>query len=187
MEVGTPVVDTNDAPGSPLTAVLLHPHPDMGGNRFNHVVDTLYRSLPAHGFTAARFDFSSSDIAVATAEVAAVVDACGPGRAALIGYSFGAGVALRVTSPHVAGWFVVAPYLEPGADVGAASDPRPKRVLVAEQDQWCPPARVRPAVAGWANTSVTTLPGADHFLMGATAPVADAAAEWLTELSGQRA
>ena len=38
-------------------AVLLHPHPRFGGNRLNAVVAALFRSLPAAGIAALRFDF----------------------------------------------------------------------------------------------------------------------------------
>jgi alpha/beta superfamily hydrolase len=183
--VGTPVVDINDSPGSPLTAVLLHPHPDMGGDRFNHVVDTLYHSLAKGGYTTARFDFSSSDMRVATAEAADVVDGCGDGPLALVGYSFGASVALHLTDSRLVGWMSVAPYLTetPG---GAAADPRPKLLLVPERDQWSPPARVLPLTEHWANTTVATVPGADHFLAGRTGPVVEAALAWLGGLSEHR-
>ena len=39
-------------------AVLLHPHPDMGGDRHNNVVSALYEALPPEGVTALRFDFT---------------------------------------------------------------------------------------------------------------------------------
>lgn len=180
--MGAPVVDINDAPGATLTAVLLHPHPDMGGDRFNHVVDALYQTLPKRGFSTARFDFSSSDLETATGEAAAVLDQLGRTRAALIGYSFGAAVALEVTGPRVLGWVLVAPYLL-GAGAGAALDPRPKLLLVPEHDQWSPPGRAGPLTAGWASTTMATVAGADHFLAGRTAPVVDAALDWLRHLA----
>ena len=49
-------------------AVLLHPHPDMGGDRYNNVVSALFEALPAAGVTALRFDFKSSDLEVAAAQ-----------------------------------------------------------------------------------------------------------------------
>ena len=45
----TTTLDYEAVPGVPLAAVLLHPHPDMGGDRFNHVVDAMYRALPPAG------------------------------------------------------------------------------------------------------------------------------------------
>jgi alpha/beta superfamily hydrolase len=180
--VATPVVDSNAADAAALTAVLLHPHPDMGGDRFNHVVDALYLSLPNGGFTTVRFDFSSSDIATAAAETTAVIDGCRDGGVALIGYSFGAGVALHTPDPRLLGWLLVAPYL-PRAGVDAvALDPRPKLVLVPEHDQWSPPRRIQPLTAGWANTTVATVTGADHFLGGRTGAVVAAALGWLDDL-----
>lgn len=180
--MGVPTVDINDSPGSPLTAVLLHPHPDMGGNRYNHVIDVLYQSLPKGGYTAARFDFSSSDVGVAAQEAAAVVEQCSSGPVAVVGYSFGAAVALHLTDAAIAGWLLVAPYLGgvPGAVI---SDPRPKLLLVAERDQWSPPSRVQPLVEAWPTTTVRTIAGADHFLAGCTGPVVDKALEWLGALS----
>jgi alpha/beta superfamily hydrolase len=181
--VGSPVVDLSAAPGHTLTAVLLHPHPDMGGDRLNHVVDALYRSLPTGGFSAARFDFSSSAPETAVAETAAVVDQCAGSRMALIGYSFGAGIAVQVTDPRVLGWMLVAPYAGAGPAPAGGVDQRPKLVLVAEDDQWTPPARAEALVAGWPNTTLRTLPGADHFLHGATGAVVEAALDWLRGLS----
>ena len=55
-------------------AVLLHPHPDMGGDRFNNVVSELYRALPPAGVTAIRFDFSSSKIDVSAEETIEALD-----------------------------------------------------------------------------------------------------------------
>jgi len=181
--MGAPAIDINDAPGAAVTAVVLHPHPDMGGDRFNHVVDALYQSLPNGGFTAVRFDFSSSDPETAVAEAGAVIDQCRGSRVALIGYSFGAGVALQVTDPGVLGWMLVAPYLGPSGPAAGALDERPKLVLVPEHDQWTPPGRAEPLIAGWANTTVTTVAGADHFLHGGTGAVVAAALDWLGALA----
>jgi hypothetical protein len=55
-------------------AVLLHPHPEMGGDRFNNVVSELYRALPPAGVTAIRFDFSGSKIDGAAEETIEALD-----------------------------------------------------------------------------------------------------------------
>jgi hypothetical protein len=36
-----------ERPGTPATAVLLHSHPDMGGDRFHPVITALYERLPS--------------------------------------------------------------------------------------------------------------------------------------------
>jgi hypothetical protein len=68
------------------------------------------------------------------------------------------------------------------ADMGAGGDPRPKLVLVPEHDQFSPPARTGPAVSGWRETTVEVIPGADHFLSGATDMVVSHALGWLGEI-----
>ena len=47
-----------------------------------------------------------------------------------------------------------------------AADSRPKRLLVPEHDQFNPPEKATETVASWQDTTVTTVPGADHFLWG---------------------
>jgi alpha/beta superfamily hydrolase len=42
-------------------AVLLHPHPHFGGNRFHPFIEALFRRLPEIGVTAIRFDFLSAE------------------------------------------------------------------------------------------------------------------------------
>jgi alpha/beta superfamily hydrolase len=158
---------------------LLHPHPDYGGNRFNIVVEALYRALPPAGVSALRFDFSSSDLAVAAGEVVAVVEE-GSSPVVLVGYSFGADVATTVADDRVAGWFLIAPPLvDPGADRAIAGDPRPKAIAVPEHDQFSPPGRTRHLTESWTNTTVTDVPGADHFLAGQTGLVVDQVVAWL--------
>jgi len=176
-----PPFDVHEGAGGPTVAVLLHPHPDMGGDRFNHVVEALFQGFPPAGITAVRFDFSSSTVAVATDEVLAVIDAVDADRVVLAGYSFGGDIAATVADPRVVGWFLVAPPLrivEPSA-MAAASDDRPKGIAVPEHDQFSPPVRTRQITGSWPNTTLAVVPGADHFLEGATADVVDQAVGWL--------
>ena len=98
----------------------------------------------------------------------------GAPRVALVGYSFGADVALGVADSRVAGWFAVAPPLRFGDFVAIASDARPKVLLVPELDQFSGPGRVSELTSGWSNVRVATLGGADHFLHGHSAAVAEA-------------
>jgi uncharacterized protein len=177
-------LDYEAVPGAPLTAVLLHPHPDMGGDRFNHVVDAIYRALPPAGLSVARFDLSSSDPSQAHADTLLAIDTIGAPHVALVGYSFGADVALGVTDGRVAGWFAVAPPLRFGDFTTIASDARPKNLLVPELDQFSAPDRVRELTSGWSNVSVASLGGADHFLHGHSAAVADAVRRWVADLAG---
>ena len=94
-------------------AVVCHPHPAYGGDRHNAVVDRIFRTLAGGGVTTLRFDFRRTggddgdgeggeglDVAAAVDQVAAHLE---PGVPLwLVGYSFGADVALSVDHDRVA-------------------------------------------------------------------------------------
>jgi alpha/beta superfamily hydrolase len=161
--------------GAERAIVVLHPHPDMGGDRSNPVVDAIFTAAARTGWAALRFDFSSSDLATATAEATEVLDRLPAGLpVAVAGYSFGAVVATQVLDPRVDRWVLVAPPLGMiTADVGAiAADPRPKLVLAGVHDRFAPPDQLRQATAGWTATDVEEVEGADHFFLAATSHLA---------------
>jgi alpha/beta superfamily hydrolase len=174
-------VDVTDAEDPRAGAVLLHPHPDMGGNRFNSVVEAFYRALPAAGVSAARFDFPSSDEDAAVARTVEVVRSIPARPLVLVGYSFGASIATLVSDDRLAGWFLVAPPfgLIGSRPVPIADDPRPKALAVPQFDQFSPPSDVRRATGPWVNTTVEAVAGADHFLAGALDLVVTQLLAWL--------
>jgi len=173
---------------SVAAAVILHPHPDYGGNRHNNVVHALFEGLPAAGIAALRFDFRSSDMADAEGDAQSAIEAMAaeaPGiPLVLAGYSFGGDVAAGVSDSRLAGWFLVAPPLR-YAQPPVASDARPKAIAVPEHDQFSPPAATERATASWANTAVRTVAGADHFLVGRTDAVTAQAVAFVRELVGR--
>jgi len=168
-------------------AVLLHPHPHFGGNRFHPFIEGLFRRLPDISVNAIRFDFSSAEIPAARDETVAAWDE-GTARwpelpIILAGYSFGAGVAAGIDDQRIAGWYLLAP---PAAMLSAATignDPRPKAIVVPEQDQFSPPATIAQIISGWEKTTVMTVPNADHFL-GAIEPIVDGALHWIDGIIG---
>src|SRR4051794_25994402 len=81
----------------------------MGGDRHNNVVTALFDALPPAGVTAARFDFSSSNVDTATAETIEMLDVVSPEPRFVIGYSFGGGVAAHVSDDRIAGRCLIAP------------------------------------------------------------------------------
>jgi len=182
---GTVLAADLAVPAAPrAAAVLCHPHPAYGGDRHNIVVDALFRALPAAGIAALRFDFRGAgggeqdDVLAALDRLAGDV----PGVPLwLVGYSFGADVALGVDDPRLAGWVAVAPPLRFGSPpVPAAGDPRPALVLVPEHDAYAPPDRIGPATDAWPAVTVEVVPMADHFLVGAAADVAATVTAWLS-------
>ena len=178
-------VDFTAAQQAWAVAVLLHPHPDFGGDRFNAVIDELYRRLPLDGISTLRFDFSSSELPMAAAETVEVLDHVDTRPMALVGYSFGADVAATVDDKRIAGWFLIAPPLvDAKRPRPVASDPRPKALLLAEHDQFSPPGRTSHIAEKWDNATVGVVPGADHFLIGHAGVVVDEALSWLRTLRG---
>jgi uncharacterized protein len=154
-----------------VRCVLLHPDPDLGGNRHNNVIAALFAALD----DATRFDFISSDLTVATGQVLAQLDL---GPAWLVGYSFGAGVASLVDDPRVIGWCLIAPALAM-VDPVIGPDARPKHILAAERDTFFPPASLQDATAAWTATTHGVVAGADHFLIGHETDVAARCLTWL--------
>ena len=154
-----------------MRCLLLHPHPDLGGDQHNNVIATLASGLEG----AVRFDFASSDLAVATGQVREHLES---GPACLVGYSFGGGVASLVDDPGVLGWLLIAPALA-AVDPVIGPDPRPKHVLAAERDRFFTPASLVQATADWAATTHDVVAGADHFLVGHERDVAKRCAAWL--------
>lgn len=176
------VVDVNPAGAGSAFAVLLHPHPDYGGDRRHPFIDRLFTRLPEVSVSAVRFDFTTSSHSGAAEQVIAAIDH-GAGQwpdrtAVLAGYSFGAGIAAMVDDPRVAGWYLLAPPRAMLERSAIGDDPRPKSVVVPEHDQFSPPELIEPVVGKWRTTTVSTLPHADHFL-GHVEPIVDDALEWI--------
>lgn len=163
-------------------AVVCHPHPAYGGDRHNVVVDRIFRTLAE--VTVLRFDFRNSgtdeqrDVIAALEEVARHLES---GQSLwLVGYSFGADMALSVGDERVAGWVAVAPALQFGPPpLPADGDGRPVLVLAAEHDQFTAPDHLRDVAARWSNATVTVVTSADHSLAGASGQAAAAVLDWL--------
>jgi alpha/beta superfamily hydrolase len=188
-------IPVSEAPWA--AAVLLHPHPRMGGSMRVGVPSFLFDALPAAGIAALRFNFRGVEGSAGSygggeaerADVVAAVDALHPLveglPLVLAGWSFGGDVSLSVSDARVSGWFGVATPLRvfssPSAYV-AGLDARPKMLAVPEHDQYCAPACVRSATSSWTATRVEVVPGADHFLAGRLDRVGALCVEFLESL-----
>ena len=184
-------------------AVIAHPHPLYGGDRFNTVVQALARGLAGAGVASVCFDFrgaggSAGEHDEGRAErldVRAAVDAAlalAPGVPLLVcGYSFGAMTVLGTAVPEAAAIVVVAPPLgamslpEGPAGVGAAGAPTcPVLVLAPQHDQFSPPDAVRAAVTDCPAVEVVVLTGTDHFCNGSMGAIAEQAASMAQRVIG---
>ncbi len=165
-------------------AIICHPHPQYGGNRFNNVVQALFDALPAAGIAALRFDFRS-DHDNGRGELLDVVAALdhltvNAPDAALVaaGYSFGAAMVARLDDDRVTAKVLIAPPLaamdvERGMDVDTL-------VLTPAHDQFSGPDATEAIISSWPSTTHETIASADHFLVGRAAEAAQRTVELLT-------
>ena len=180
-------------------AVLCHPHPRYGGTMRSIVTSALFEALPARGIACLRFNFrgvegSSGVHAEGREEHLDVVAGIDGARLrspdaplVLVGWSFGADMALTVDDGRVAAWVAIAPPLrfrEPGDYAAVGADTRPKLLVLAAHDEFRAPADIEAEVGTWASTRIETIAGASHFFVGRTARVVDLTAEFVMEVAG---
>ena len=179
-------------------AVLCHPHPAYGGTMRSIVISALFDALPPLGVACLRFNFrgvegseglhSGGDdepldviaaLDVLTSELHPAVPVT------LVGWSFGADVALTIADDRLTGWVAIAPPLRyTRATATVATDERPKLLVLAEHDEFRAPADIEAETAAWAHTTRVVVPGASHFFVGRTDRVTDAVAGFLLPDAG---
>jgi alpha/beta superfamily hydrolase len=183
-----------------VAAVLCHPHPQYGGTMRSLVISALFEGLPKQGVACLRFNFrgvEGSDGAYGEGrdeplDVLAAIDAAAAAAAdvplVLVGWSFGADMALTVVDPRITGWVGIAPPLRFRAATDydrAGADPRPKLLVLAANDEYRSPQEIEAEVAGWSHTRVEIIPGASHFFVGRTDRVVELTARNVSELAGE--
>jgi alpha/beta superfamily hydrolase len=185
------------AEGARAGAVLCHPHPQFGGTMRSMVTSALFEALPGSGVTTLRFNFRGVEASEGSydggnlerVDVEAAIGALAPSLPAgvplvLVGWSFGADMALSVRAPRVNAWVGIAPPLRFVHDLaGLEDDTRPKLVLLAQHDEFRPAAEVEAVAARWANTDVHVIGGASHFFVGRTDRVIEMTLEFFDRLT----
>jgi alpha/beta superfamily hydrolase len=183
------------------TAVLCHPHPQYGGTMRSVVISALFTALPVRGISCLRFNFRGVEgsegestagreepLDVLAALDAASERAAGRGPLVLIGWSFGADMALTIDDTRIAGWTAIAPPLRfRGASeyeaVGA--DPRPKLLILAAHDEFRAPPEIEEATRQWNASRIEIVPGASHFFIGRTERVVMLAGAFVDDLAAR--
>ncbi len=159
-------------------AVLCHPHPLHGGNMFAPVVDALFQSLPSQNIACVRFnfrgvtgsdgrhDYGNGEQIDVVAAIDFLVEQFPNLPLTVLGWSFGADVALCVTHQAIQSWIAIAPPLAVlnSALMESGPDPRPKKLFVPEYDQFCDPVQAKDRTQDWFNCSIHVVPDSDHFL-----------------------
>jgi alpha/beta superfamily hydrolase len=153
-----------------VAAVVLHPHPQFGGDMHNHVVVAVAEALAAAGATTLRFNFRGTGRSEGTfdggrgeaddarAALALLREARPGALLVLAGYSFGAIVAATAGGDGLRGLILISPPMG-GVDADALPDVA-TLVITGEADAIAPPA-VAEGLAG-ADRRVVVVPGADH-------------------------
>lgn len=172
------------AEGTPTAAaVVLHPHPGMGGDRHHPLVVAVADRLASARAVAWRVDLTDPDPDTSTAALEEVadrlLDEVGVARLLLVGYSWGAAVTARAQHPGLVARVLVAP---PASLLqGPPPATVPTLVLVPADDQFGPPDTVAELMADWPDTTVEVVHGTDHFVVGAADRIAEQAVGWLAE------
>lgn len=183
---GRPDRDLHPAAGGPprALAVVLHPHPGMGGDRHHPLVVAVADGLAAAGVAALRLDLIDPDVTASAERLVEVTGEAsgqlGVDRVVLVGYSWGSVVSAAAQPGGLVGRVLVAPPV--GSMALAVPDALPLLALVPAHDQFGPPDVVRAALDGRAATTVEVVDGCDHFLAGAVSRIAARTVEWVAEL-----
>jgi alpha/beta superfamily hydrolase len=167
--------------------LVLHPHPQYGGNMSNNVVKAVVRSGQRSGLTTLRINFrgvgrSDGQFADGVGEQDDVGAAIGFVRrktgdrpVALAGYSFGACVALAYChrpNPHVDHLFLVAPPPFLLAKDLLLAHPLAQKIVLGELDQIAVPEAVIALVPEEKKAAlIEIIHGADHFFRDKEAPL----------------
>ena len=179
--------------------VTLHPHPLYGGSMDNNVVGAVVRAGQDAGFITLRFNFrgvgrsqGGYDHGVGEQDdVRAALDFLGrrfrPETKVLVGYSFGACIALAYCHRQDHGidrLFLICPppsLLQEDLSLGL---PVVKQIVLSENDEIAPPEEVKARLpASRAEELIKVIPGADHFLFGKEKEIEDILATLLGEFS----
>jgi alpha/beta superfamily hydrolase len=192
----------NAPEGARATAVLCHPHPQYGGTMRSIVISALFEALPNKSVACLRFNFRGveasegaySDGRDEPIDIMAALDAAAAagalarieGPLALIGWSFGADMALGIDDHRITGWVGIAPPLrfraERAYDV-VGHDPRPKLLVLAAHDEFRAPEEIVEATRSWEATRIETVAGASHFFVGRTDRVVALVDDFVDELA----
>ena len=175
--------------------VVCHPHPLFGGDMHNAVVTTVCHALVEAGIAALRFNFrgvgrspgrfgdgvGEREDAIAALACLRQREGVDHAKVGLVGYSFGAAVALVAADDQVAALAAISP--PPFGHVIPPPAVRcPALLITGDRDDVAPPGHVRPlAQTIGPQCQVEVVPGADHFWWGHDEKLAQAVVGFLRD------
>jgi alpha/beta superfamily hydrolase len=200
--------ELRSAEGSPRgTAVLCHPHPRLGGSKDHPLLWAIRNDLAGRrGLTVLAFNFRGvrgsggehgsgreelRDVAAAVDRVREEAD----GPTVLVGWSFGASVALRhaISDPRVAAVAGLGlPLSEAAGQLPEVPHPgalerfeTPVLLVAGDHDPICPVEALRAVASRLPRAWTLVVPGGDHFLARRERDVAARIGEWVDRTLGQ--
>ena len=184
------------------SVVVCHPHPLYGGNMLNNIVVTICQALSQQSIAAFRFNFrgvgnsggefgegitEQEDVKAALDFLSATPD-IDTARIGLVGYSFGAGVALPVAlqDERISLLALVSPALSDFAWEQLKEYHRAKFIIVGDADSVISLERFRQHIEDVADPEqYQVVSGADHFWRGYEEEVARQVTRFLVAGFGQ--
>lgn len=160
--------------GAAMGAVISHPHPLMGGNMDNPVVEILSETLLNHGISTLRFNFRGVGKSTGSFDngrgeqediLAAISYMEGQGIQEImpVGYSFGAWVSAGILNKiKLLPALFVAPPLNLFSFDAHSLQGKVGLMICGDHDAYCPTALAK-SVAGELACNLAIVPGADHF------------------------
>jgi hypothetical protein len=176
-------------PAAPRAAVVCHPHPQYGGDMENSVVAAATQALAERGFATLRFNFRGvggsggtygggrGEIDDARAAVAWLHARAPQATLCLGGYSFGSIMALLAghDCAEVERLFAIALPVSMFDAAPIVASRKAKLFVAGDRDPYCSWPALESLVERLAGESqLVRLAGADHFLFGHEAKVAEA-------------
>ena len=181
--------------GIPPCVVICHPNPRAGGNMFNNVVEGVSRSLNSNGIATLRFNFrgvgsstgefadGSSQVsdAIHVLEYTSSLNTVDGSRIGVVGYSFGAGIALESTieSDIVKAVVSIACPQKHFSTFGTVEIVQPKLLICGDRDHDFPASQFNFLSARFTKPCQSEiLTGADHFFRGHEPVLGDLASDF---------
>jgi alpha/beta superfamily hydrolase len=181
-------------------AVICHPYPPAGGSMAVPVVEAIARALAQAGVAALRFNFRGvgasqggfengrgevDDVAGALNWLSSRPEVC-PDRVAVVGYSFGAAMALFHAARTGSGRPLALVGLPLGWNLSLpplTNTNHPWLLMAAEKDQFCPVPDLHTFAQGLeGEVRVHIVAEADHFLFGYESDAAGVVTDFLQEI-----
>ena len=185
--------------GPPPCVVICHPNPRNEGNMFNNVVEGISQSLNSHGIATMRFNFrgvgkSTGEYGDGTSEVSdtirileqtSALNSIDGSRIGVMGYSFGAGIALEATigSDIVKAVVSISCPQRHFSTFVTVEMVQPKLLICGDRDQEFPASQFNFLSARFTKPCLSEIiRGADHFFRGHESTLGDLTSDFFSKI-----